>query len=485
MMLNPLYSDSDYFRIGGQPKYVGNEGEYRSFFWRDRARIMHSPSFRRLRGKTQLFPGNHSDFFRCRLTHSLEVGNIAKTIARRLNYNLLEKHGENQTQICIDTDLVELASYAHDIGHPPFGHQGEYVLNQLMKDFGGFEGNAQTLRILTVLEKKQYSLDQIKLDGKPDDYSGITSLGKDVRRGLNLTVRSLASVLKYDKILGKEEADSKGLPKNKGYYKTESTIVDLIKKKVSPELSGKLYTVECQIMDLADDIAYSTYDLEDAFKGGFLHPMLIHSMSDEFKELLVEKVNEALYKKNIKYKVTIQDIHDTLDELIYLPEKSYSKSVDKARFMLRSSLNYAEIGYLRTQFASKAISKFVSKIGITYNNENPALSLVTIDDRSIIQIEILKKISFLSQIESTKLKVVETRGQNIVEILYKMLDGTKNNKGELLPQDVKTVFLKIKDENYRKRVLCDFIASMTNRYASDYLDRLSSVNSIKSIWSIR
>jgi len=358
----------------------------------------------------------------------------------------------------------------------------------LMKDYGGFEGNAQTLRILTVLEKKQYVVDQIKNDIEVDDYSGITSSGEDVRRGLNLTMRSLASVLKYDKILLEEEEIDQNqnlIPENKGYYKTESSFVNIVKQKVSPLLDGKLYTVECQIMDLADDIAYSTYDLEDSFKGGFLHPMLIHSMGNKFMNLVVREVNKSLRKKGIEKEASIQDIQNTIDELINLPKVAFNTPEDQARYTLRTSLDYAEIGYLRTQFASKSISTFINRIQIDYNNESPELSQVILDEESRKKIEILKKISFLSQIESTRLKVVETRGQNIVEDLFKLLTNDKKNKnGELLPTDVRKIYSK-SSLIYQKRIVCDFIASMTNRYAEDYLDRLTSVNSTKSLWSLR
>jgi dGTPase len=126
--------------------------DYRSPFRRDYARLVHSPSFRRLQGKTQLFPGLESDFFRNRLTHSFEVAQIAKSITLFLN-NSNEFLRTNE--YVIDTDLVEFAGLAHDLGHPPFGHKGEKALNECMQDSGGFEGNAQTLRVLTRIEKKK------------------------------------------------------------------------------------------------------------------------------------------------------------------------------------------------------------------------------------------------------------------------------------------------------------------------------------------
>ena len=142
-----MYTDNDTTRHHNEAEFDSNH-DYRSLFRRDLARIVHSHGFRRLDGKTQLFPQYESDFFRNRLSHSLEVAQIAKSIALKINQGLDEKYK-------IDLDLVELAGFAHDLGHPPFGHQGEEILAECMREHGGFEGNAQTLRLLAKLEKKK------------------------------------------------------------------------------------------------------------------------------------------------------------------------------------------------------------------------------------------------------------------------------------------------------------------------------------------
>lgn len=121
---------------------AGRDQNYRSAFRRDYARLIHSAAFRRLQGKTQLYPGHESDFFRNRLTHSLEVAQIAKSIALKIN-----EASDFFRANPINVDLVEFAGLAHDLGHPPFGHNGEHALDYCMRDHGGFEGNAQTLRL--------------------------------------------------------------------------------------------------------------------------------------------------------------------------------------------------------------------------------------------------------------------------------------------------------------------------------------------------
>jgi dGTPase len=275
----PLYSAYDAKRLlesSGDKESVPFRSEWR----KDYGRIIHSPSLRRLQGKTQLFPNNENDFYRNRLTHSLEVAQIAKSIAMKINHEHLSGLQG------LDLDIVELAALAHDLGHPPFGHNGETSLDECMRDVdGGFEGNAQTFRILARLEKKVTKT-------KNDLGEGIAVLnGKDNRCGLNLTARSLAAILKYDKKIPARNADREAKQNKvfKGYYECDLDIVVAIKQSVLgidikeiEERRIKFKTIECQIMDIADDIAYSTYDLEDAFKAGFLNPLKLVSFGDEF-----------------------------------------------------------------------------------------------------------------------------------------------------------------------------------------------------------
>ncbi len=241
---------------------------------------MHSAAFRRLQGKTQLFPFGESDFFRNRLTHSIEVAQVAKSIAIRCNYinSFFARHN-------IDTDLVEFAGLAHDIGHPPFGHNGEYILDEIMRGYGGFEGNAQTLRILSRLEKKA-------TDKSPPLRSFVD--GRDIRRGLNVTYRSLASILKYDRKIPRTYDERKNQKCHeepcKGYYGDEEYLIVELKRKLPNGHSGRFKTIECSIMDAADDIAYSTYDLEDAFVAGLISPISILAADDSLKQQIVTRI---------------------------------------------------------------------------------------------------------------------------------------------------------------------------------------------------
>jgi dGTPase len=279
-----LYTPGDFLRrLDRNPSASGFSPSepYRSDFRRDYARLVHSAAFRRLNGKTQLFPGIESDFFRNRLTHSLEVAQVAKSIAIKLNheYSFFKDRP-------IDTDLVEIAGLAHDLGHPPFGHNGELALDRCMIESGGFEGNAQTLRILARLEKKATS---------DKSGNGVTPDGEDLRFGLDLCMRTMASVLKYDRPIPKRRSLETYAHPEKGYYESEAEIVQQIKEQVlrGAPFEGKFKTIECQIMDVADDIAYSTYDLEDAFKAGLLTPMDLLAAPKRLLEKVVAEVNRG------------------------------------------------------------------------------------------------------------------------------------------------------------------------------------------------
>jgi dGTPase len=283
-MPNRLYGPKDTER---RASVRDKPGDGRTPFRRDWSRLIHSPSFRRLQGKTQLFPSDENDFYRNRLTHSMEVAQIASGIAENFNSDNSSFFYKNP----IAVDLVYFAGLSHDLGHPPFGHNGEKALDRLMARYGGFEGNAQTLRILARLEKKETAYFPATSEPRPvtDD--------DDNRFGLNVTYRSLASVLKYDKLIPQIAEDRQEQERKKpvkGYYFTEADLVRGIKEHVLGRQVDGLKTIECGIMDIADDIAYSTYDLEDSFKDGWTSPVKILTLNGDFKRKIVRSVNEKL-----------------------------------------------------------------------------------------------------------------------------------------------------------------------------------------------
>lgn len=212
-----------------------HHNKYRSHFERDRARILHSSALRRLAAKTQVVAPSSDDFVRNRLTHSLEVAQIGRELGRMLG---------------CDPDVVDAACLSHDLGHPPFGHNGETELNTVAATIGGFEGNAQTLRLLVRLEPKVY-------DDSDDGASA----------GLNLTRATLDATCKYPWRADEAPTRPDGTRSHKfGVYDDDVPVFEWMRAG-APERTTCL---EAQVMDLADDISYSVHDVEDAVAAGML-----------------------------------------------------------------------------------------------------------------------------------------------------------------------------------------------------------------------
>lgn len=464
----PLYRNSDFAReAGGAGSGFSRPEPYRSDFRRDHARLIHCASFRRLVGKTQLFPGIESDFFRNRLTHSLEVAQIAKSIAIKLNCEqpFLREHGG------IDPDLVEVAALAHDLGHPPFGHNGELALDNCMLQHGGFEGNAQTLRILARLEKK--------ITTDPLGY-GVTEDGRDLRFGLDLCARTLAAILKYDAEIPVIRTGAGNNRPVKGYYASEAELVRRIKSAVtgSSHFDGKFKTIECQIMDVADDIAYSTYDLEDAFKAKFILPMDMIAAENALLDEVAAGISEP-------ERTTVDDVRGVLLAIFEeffedeeLADRLESRSVTQNEVMSALNRRYyamsriASLGYVRTQLTSDLVGSFIAGIRFEPDEQHPALSRVYLANNTRLKVEVLKRFTYTSLIMSPRLKVAEFRGQEIVQEIFEELVTPSGNR--LLPDDFRRWIKSLRGESEKHRVVCDFIAGMTDRYAVEFYGRLRS-----------
>ena len=278
----PLVSKGRFFRE--------KKTDLRNDFQRDRDRIIHSTAFRRLKHKTQVFVNTSGDHFRTRITHSLEVSQIARTLSKYFNLN---------------EDLSETLSLAHDLGHTPFGHAGEEALNDCMKNYGGFDHNIQTLRIITILENRYYDF-----------------------KGLNLSIETLDGLIKHNGPIKDLTKLNKILGNN------------FFKKKINFTLNSSL---EAQIASISDDIAYNSHDLEDGLKSNLFNlnhltniPVLNkiilkhkkklkrYSIDLIIRQIIREIINEMVSdvinttKKNIRlYKIkNLNDIYQTKNQLV-------------------------------------------------------------------------------------------------------------------------------------------------------------------------
>lgn len=447
----------------------------RSEFRRDYCRVIHCPSFRRLIGKTQLFPGVESDFFRNRLTHSLEVAQVAKQIAADIN----QGHSEFQDQDRkLDLDLMEVSALIHDLGHPPFGHTGEKILNEMMEGNGGFEGNAQTIRIVARLEKKDVLQDE--------NVKHPVCEQKDRRVGLNLTYRSIASGLKYDRVmpLDGKVTPAEGQPRKAGYYTSEKDLIDLIRSKIlRAGTERELKTVECQIMDIADDIAYSTYDLEDTLKAEFETPLSMLASTEHTLQKVKEKISEDMGLQ-ISTSEIRQILNWVFDDLAQRLESTQaSEEFSKISRLWQYSQDIARNGYFRTAVSSTLLREFSHGIIARYNPDEPALSTVNLKEDVRVKVSILKHFCYQAVISSPRMRIVEFRAREIVKVLFETLveraekDKTIRILKELLPRDYQSIVDGFSgDERMQVRTVCDFISGMTDRYALEFYGRIKSEN---------
>lgn len=475
-----LYSEDDSKRVFDDENNKESE-PFRSPYRRDYARLIHSPAFRRLQGKTQVFPGDESDFYRNRLTHSLEVAQIAKAIAVRLNATATQFTLKNMK---IDPDIVEFAGLAHDLGHPPFGHNGEEALDECMRDHGGFEGNAQTLRIISRLEKKT----SIPLDGEIVPFAADWT---DLRCGLNVTYRSLASLLKYDRRIPERGADRPEEGVMKGYYACDTELVQEIKKHVLGVYDSEtdFKTIECSIMDIADDIAYSTYDLEDNFKAGFLTPLGLFSLDPEIYEETANTILKRAKKQYPEQESFFSQIdgdlvkgllHGIFEEMLFnvgpeitgvIRSKGIERSKKKRLVVSEAqalSRKLASDGYHRVRFTSGLIQSFLNGVEVVNHESYPQLNRARLQFNTFLYVEVLKNITYYAIIRSPGLQVVEYRGKDIVKSIFEAIktDGTR-----LLPEDFRSL-CRNAPELIRMRTISDFIAGMTDRYAFEFYGRL-------------
>ncbi len=367
-----------------------DRGGDRDPYYRDYARILYSSSFRRLQGKMQLLGIDQTHFFRNRLTHSLEVSQISRGIASKLR---------------LDTTLVaEASSLAHDLGNPPFGHHGERVLNDLVSSIGGYEGNAQTLRILTKLEKKHH------------DY-----------RGLNLTLRTLLGVIKYPRL--QREAMRLAARKPKFIYKDDYQAVN--SKLLEKGSDITVGSIDMQVMDLADEIAYGAHDLEDCLGiGYFTIEELLHEFrtSDEFAEA-----------------------HDPLQSIVdrchnFAKEASSLKSSEEYSFLFRKELT------------SQIVNDLVRDIHYRDTGSEPGLDYRTHKKLA----KGLKKLVFEGVSRKPEVKQYEQRGEQVIKGLFEVYSDKKFNKGlMLLPPE----YRGDGDPTKRKRSVVDYIGGMMDSFA--------------------
>ena len=449
-------------------------------FAKDYSRIVHASAFRRLQGKTQLIPAGENEVFRTRLTHSLEVSDIASRIASQLNH----RQGVALGAYRIDTHIVACASLLHDLGHPPFGHSGEEVLNERMRDYGGFEGNAQTLRIVTCLENRLGLIE----DREAAEFA--IGQAEAAPRGMNLTVGTLAAVLKYPFRLDSpgRKASRHPLP-GKGIYAEEMPVLHAL-QALGLGVGVERRTLECQIMDFADDIAYSAYDLEDTLEAGIVTPLDLVAPDDELLAAILgeEGVRAALgplaadvHRANALIVEALTQVFDSLFDLGDAYPQIQVDSVDGNRarhiFVARTyleSVMHARHPMVRRQFLEALIERHIGAVDVEVDAAAPHFSRLRVDAASRLRIECLKAFNYHRVINSRRLKMYHYRSRKIVGELFDTLFGNAMERdakvrGLLLPDPQRERLRALPrgraGEREAARLVADHLSSLTDSEA--------------------
>jgi dGTPase len=443
--------DSQYIEFDCERKHKrGSTAEKRPDFEIDKARIIHSGAFRRLQGKTQVLGVGERDFYRTRLTHSLEVAQIGRGLCVEI-----------PSPIKISQDLVEAICLAHDIGHSPFGHSGEKVLHKKLNGFlknkadskdksdtprfsesereeilqgGGFGANPQNLRIVALLEPKV-----------PEG-------------GLDLTRATLDGLVKYPK-----QYDYKNHNESKSFYVSDKELFDWIKDGIK---NKDRQPIEGQIADWADQMAYSINDMEDIVRAGLLNFSDMRSRKRDISEQAVMDFRKSREKRG---EINAEPPADLLPTAI----ESLSREFESL-FLAPSTLRDRKINL--KDWTSKTIKRLkegcrIESLGndeksirykVQFNVPAPAEGLSVL----------LKTVAFVLVFSDPRVKTLEAKGKLVIEALFEKF---QENEG-LLPLDFQEM-IKLSSYGGKERLVVDFISGMTDRYAYSYYSRLTQPGS--------
>ncbi|MFE9606536.1 deoxyguanosinetriphosphate triphosphohydrolase [Streptomyces hokutonensis] len=396
----------------------------RTAFQRDRARILHSAALRRLAGKTQVVtPGTRSQAWdaspRTRLTHSLECAQVGRELGAALG---------------CDPDLVEAACLSHDLGHPPFGHNGEQALNEFADDCGGFEGNAQSLRLLTRIEPKRF-----------------TAEGSV---GLNLTRAALDAATKYPWPRGAHPTDPKS-PKF-GVYDDDRPVFDWVRKGAP----GTRTCFEAQVMDWSDDVAYSVHDVEDGLHAGHVDPNYLHAEPER------QEIFRVAIGRYVPADTAPDELAEALDRLQnepWWPHGYDGSAVAQARLkdatsQLIGRFCLAAETATRARYGTGRLTRYDAELVVPHEARLECAVLKAVADRYVMQ-----------RAEQERIRADE---RIVVAELAQAL--TARAPDGLEPQ-FRAQFDEAPDDRARKRVIVDQIASLTDASARSLHAHLTSL----------
>uniref|UniRef100_A0AAU2V9M2 Deoxyguanosinetriphosphate triphosphohydrolase n=1 Tax=Streptomyces sp. NBC_00003 TaxID=2903608 RepID=A0AAU2V9M2_9ACTN len=420
-----FYAEADTERWAAEP----DKRPGRTAFQRDRARVLHSGALRRLSGKTQVVtPGSRSQAWdaspRTRLTHSLECAQVGRELGAALG---------------CDPDLVEAACLAHDMGHPPFGHNGEQALNDFAKDIGGFEGNAQSLRLLTRLEPKRFV------------RSSVT--GEPVSVGLNLTRAALDAATKYPWARGGHPTDPASV--KFGVYEDDLPVFAWVREGATPYRK----CFEAQVMDWSDDVAYSVHDFEDGLHAGHI------DQSALFSETERADIWRVAIGRYVPADTDPQELAEALERLIeqdWWPRGYDGTAVSQARLkdatsQLIGRFCLAAESATRAAFGTGHLTRYGAELVVPRATRNECAVLKAVADRYVMQRD-----------EQERLRADQ---RVVLAELAEALTARAPSEG--LDPQFRALYDEAGDDRTKKRVIVDQIASLTDAAARSLHSRLA------------
>lgn len=416
-------------------------GDHRTPYQRDKARILHSAAFRRLQAKTQVLGAGMSDFYRTRLTHSLEASQIGQGIAAQLR----NKHTELTQHLGLNDTLIEALCLAHDIGHPPYGHGGEVALHYMMRNHGGFEGNGQTFRIVTKLEP----------------YTA--------EHGMNLSRRTLLGLIKYPNYLqqlnhppqGQEPQSHREVKASlwhppKGLYECDKSAFEWLLNSFSNHDAQQFIqfdrtkdshhqtifkSFDCSIMELADDIAYGIHDLEDAIVMGI--------------------VNESQFNQEVAEPLLGLDIGWMNQNIMALSKKLFSQHHHERKDAIGALVN--------------CFITHIQIIKIAPNFEQDLLKYNAAFHTPFSHaLNFFKAYVFHRVIKKPEIQMTTYKGQQIVMELFQAF---ASDPQRLLPDNTRQRWLVANESGNGHRVIADYISGMTDGFASKLYNSLFTPSS--------
>ncbi|WP_059050562.1 deoxyguanosinetriphosphate triphosphohydrolase family protein [Paenibacillus senegalimassiliensis] len=445
------------------PDNIGQE-THRATFERDYSRLIHSPTFRRLQGKSQVFGAGTGDYYRTRLTHSLEVAQIAREAARSLlrSYPALATDKAAHPGLVIDPEVVECAAICHDFGHPPFGHKGEEVLDQILEKLiadktaealkGGAASEQEEARIREALRQKYEHF-----EGNAHNFRLMMFLEKRENiDGLNLSDAVLLGTNKYP---------YPGTVNKKGLYLHEWEYISHIRDVWNIPAGKK--TFEAQLMDLCDDIAYSAHDLEDGIKAGKIEVHEHFLKDSNIQRLIVEKI------------MTLEDAfwHGWTPDRI---EVKVAEVLDDFLRIWNEKMPICDQDYSRTRREVKAywVSLFVGNLGVVEDGDWQKVTFVKEGRENLDMlrtVSVLKSFAWVTMIRDLRVQRLQKRSAWVIKRLWDAFVDPETSKS-IIPGD----WLRRFDRDQQKakpiwtweHMIIDYIAGMTDAYAEKIYNEL-------------